>query len=141
MTLSHTLLGWIHAYLYWCAPTDMHINYCTRTWVLWARRAYSIASLCLEDFGLVLWHINHCRFVVYYIYTYENHTIQIHRRLRCSGTNVLLTSDFSSSTRGERDIILKSLSYHTMLTTPPTFGTSHGVLDLNSSSLVGTRKT
>ena len=28
-----------------------------------------------------------------------------------------------------------------MLTTPPTFGTSRGVLDLNSSSLVGTCKT
>ena len=28
--------------------------------------------------------------------------IQINRQLRCSGTNVLLTSDFSSSTRGVR---------------------------------------
>ena len=43
---------------------------------------------------------------------------QIHRRLRCSGTNRLLISDFGSSTRGERDTIRKSLSYHTMLTTP-----------------------
>ena len=35
-----------------------------------------------------------------------------------------LTSEFGSSTREERDTILKSLSYHTMLTPPPTFGTS-----------------
>ena len=46
----------------------------------------------------------------------------------------LLTFNFSSSTRGERDTILKSLSYHTMLTPPPTLGTFRGVLDLNSSS-------
>ena len=41
----------------------------------------------------------------------------------------------------ERDTILKSPSYHTMVRTPPTFGTYRGVLDPNSSSLVETRKT
>ncbi len=56
------------------------------------------------------------------------------------GTNGLLTSDFSSSTRRERKF-LKVFRNHTMLTTPPTFGTSRDILDLNSSSLVGTRKT
>ena len=63
--------------------------------------------------------------VVYYMYTYVNHTIQIHRRDSntqvdsfASGMNVLLlTSEFGSSTR-ERETILKSLSYHTMLKTP-----------------------
>ena len=39
-----------------------------------------------------------------------------------------------------RDTILKSLSYHTMLTTSTTFGTSRGVLDLNSSLPVEIRK-
>ena len=37
----------------------------------------------------------------------------------------------------EGDTILKSLTYHTMLISPPTFSTFRGVLDLNSSSLVG----
>ena len=36
---------------------------------------------------------------------------------------------------------LKVFRNHTMLTTPLTVGTSGGVLDLNSSSLVGIRKT
>ena len=36
---------------------------------------------------------------------------------------------------------LKVFHNHTMLTTPPTFGISLDVLDLNSSLLVGTRKT
>ena len=40
------------------------------------------------------------------------------RTFCCSGTNRLLISDFGSSTQGERHTILKSLSYHTMLTTP-----------------------
>ena len=35
----------------------------------------------------------------------------------CSDMNRLLTSEFRSSTQGERDAILKSLSYHTILTT------------------------
>ena len=39
-----------------------------------------------------------------------------------------------------RETILKSLSYYTMLTSPPTFGTSRSVLDLNLSSLIGTCK-
>ena len=52
----------------------------------------------------------------------------------------LLTSDFGSSTLGERKF-LKVFRNYTMLTTPPTFGIFRGVLDLNSSSLVGTRKT
>ena len=52
----------------------------------------------------------------------------------------LLTSDFGSSTRGDRQF-LKVFRNHTMLTTLPTFGTSYGILDLNSSSLVGIRKT
>ena len=53
---------------------------------------------------------------------------------------VLSISDFGSSTQGERQF-LKVFRNHTMQTTPPTFGTSRGVLDLNSFSLVGTRKT
>ena len=36
--------------------------------------------------------------------------------------------------------MVKSVSYHTMLTSPPTFGTSHGVLDLNSFLLIRTRR-
>ena len=39
-----------------------------------------------------------------------------------------------------RESILKSLSYYTMLTTPSTFSTSRDVLDLNSFSLVRTRR-
>ena len=48
----------------------------------------------------------------------NNRQTQIHRRLRCSDTNRLLTSDFwlrFFDTR--KETILKSLSYHTMLTT------------------------
>ena len=80
-----------------------------------------------------------------YIY---NAQAQIHRRMktqaktaevRCSGTKRLLTSDFSSSIRGERQF-LEVFHNYTMLTTPPTFGRSRGVIDLNSSSLDGTRK-
>ena len=41
------------------------------------------------------------------------------------------------STRGEKQF-LKVFHIHTMLTSTPTFGTSPGVLDLNSSLLVGT---
>ena len=52
-----------------------------------------------------------------------------------------LTSYFDSSTRGERDTILKSFSYHTMLTKLTLLGTSCGASDLLSSSPVGTRKT
>ena len=52
----------------------------------------------------------------------------------------LFTSEFGSSTRGER-LFLKVFRNHTMLTIPLTFGTSRGDLDLNSSLLVGTRKT
>ena len=53
-----------------------------------------------------------------------------------------LTSDFGSSTRGERDThnSFKSfVSYYANKT--QTLSTSHGVLDLLSSSLVGTRET
>ena len=52
-----------------------------------------------------------------------------------------LTSEFGSSTRGERDTILKSLSYHYYANKTQAFGTFRGVLDPLSSSLVGTRKT
>ena len=80
----------------------------------------------LHEVELSLINIYHSIHIVYNAYTYANYTIQIHnrqiqihRRLRCSVTNVLLlTSEFGSSTRGERDTILKSLLYHTMLTTP-----------------------
>ena len=82
--------------------------------------------------------------VLYYTYTYANHkpakTDATYRRLLCSGMNGLLVSVFSSTTQGERQF-LKAFRNHTKLTTPPTFGTSHDVLDLNSSSLVGTQKT
>ena len=54
--------------------------------------------------------------VVYYANTYANHTIQIYKRLCCSDTNVLLISNFFSSTRGERQF-LKIFRNHTMLTT------------------------
>ena len=70
----------------------------------------------------------------------KNRRTQIHKRLRCSGTNCLLIFDFSSSTREVRQF-LKVFRNYTMLTIPPMFGTSRGVLDLNSSSRVGTRKT
>ena len=40
-----------------------------------------------------------------------------HKRLRFSGTNCLLSSEFGSSTRGERQF-LKVFRNHTMLTTP-----------------------
>ena len=62
------------------------------------------------------------------------------RGIRCSGANGLLTSKFGSSTRGERQF-LKVFRYHTLLTKPQTLGTSRGVLDLNSSSPVGTQIT
>ena len=65
---------------------------------------------------------------------YKCKRTQIHRPLCCSGTNILLwTSDFGSSTRGERQF-LKVFRNYTMLTTPSTFSASRGVLDLNSSS-------
>ena len=49
--------------------------------------------------------------------TKHNRQTQIHRRLRCSGKNVLLlASDFGSSIRGERQF-LKVFWNHTMLTT------------------------
>ena len=70
--------------------------------------------------------------------------MQIQANSRCPGTNAnaFVPEQLTSVLRREeRDTILKSLSYHTMLTTPPMFGKSRGILDLNSSSLVGTRKT
>ena len=54
--------------------------------------------------------------------------------------NTMVGPNFSTPGRKSTETILKSLSYHTMLTSPPTFGTSRGVLDLNSSSLVRTRR-
>ena len=63
------------------------------------------------------------------------------RRLCCSRTNGLLITWLRFfDTRGEKQF-LKVFRNHNMLITPPTFGTSRGVLDLNSSSLVETRKT
>ena len=65
-----------------------------------------------------------CLLLRRYVYnTYTNtftnakHTIQIYRKLRCSGTNRLLISDFSSSTGGERQF-LKVFPNPTMLTPP-----------------------
>ena len=56
-------------------------------------------------------------------------------RLKYTGDSVVqvgtfinfLTSEFGSSTRGEGDTILRSLSYHTMLKKTQTLGTSRGV--------------
>ena len=48
--------------------------------------------------------------------TKHNKQTQKHRQLRCSGTNVLLTS-WLQFVDTRREAILKSLSYHTMLTT------------------------
>ena len=55
--------------------------------------------------------------------------------------NNFLTSEFGPSTRGERDnnSLKPFVSYYANKT--QTLGTSRGVLDLLSSSLVGTRKT
>ena len=71
--------------------------------------------------------------IIRIIVTYHNHnsrisitTVYIHMQttqykytggLRCSGTNHLLTSEFGSLTRGERQF-LKVFRNHTMLTTP-----------------------
>ena len=60
----------------------------------------------------------------------------------CAETGGLCFINFLTSVlRHEERQFLKVFRNHTMLTTPPTFGTSRGVLDLNSSLLVGTRKT
>ena len=66
--------------------------------------------------------------------------MQIQRRtLCCSSKNAFINFWLQLfDTRGETQF-LKVFRNHTILTTPPTFGTSRGVLDLNSSSLVGTR--
>ena len=72
------------------------------------------------------------------MYTYTNHTIQNTGDSVVSGTNgLLITLLRFFEMRGETQF-LKVFQNHTMLTTPPTIGTSRGVLDLNSSSLVGT---
>ena len=65
-----------------------------------------------------------------YTNTKHNRETQIHRRLFCSGTNGLLISDFGSSTRGEKQF-LEVFRNHTMLTTPPTLGTSHGPISIS----------
>ena len=94
--------------------------------------------------GILLCSHNHNQSQQYYKYIFRqkqaNTNTKYRRTLLLHVRTVLLISDFSSSTRGERQF-LKVFRNHTMLTTPPTFGTSRGVWDLNSSSLVGTRKT
>ena len=76
----------------------------------------------------------------YYKFIFKYSQIQSTGILCYSDTNGLLTSDFSSSTQGERQF-RKVFHNHTMLTPPPTFGTSRGVLDLNSSSPLQRLKT
>ena len=56
-----------------------------------------------------------------YTNTKQNWQTQIHWQLCCSGTNVLLISGLRFFNI-RRETILKSLLYHTMLTTPPTLG-------------------
>ena len=84
-----------------------------------------------------------------YIYNTLANTIQTNtggnRRMQIQAGSIiqeqthLLTSDFGSSTRGERQF-LKVFRNYTMLTTPPTLGTFRGGLDLNSSLPVEIRK-
>ena len=51
-------------------------------------------------------------------YMYKFRRTQIHRQLRCSGTNVLSLTSWIRFFDKRIETILKSLSYHTMLTTP-----------------------
>ena len=82
--------------------------------------------------------------VVYYTYIYANHTIQ--NTVQNTQVTPLFRYDRFINfcvqffdTRRETQF-LKVFRNHSMLTTPPTFGTSSGVLDLNSSLPVEIRK-
>ena len=78
------------------------------------------------------------------------YTIRIHmqttqykyrRTVCCSGTNIFINIWVQFLDMRRKTQFIKVFYNHTILTTAPTFGTSRGVSDFNSSSLVGTRKT
>ena len=77
-------------------------------------------------------------------YTYTNHTIHIQAEtggLCSSGSNSFINYCFRFFDTRRETQFLKVFRNHTMLTQPPTFGTSRGFLDLNSFLPVEIRKT